>query len=290
MMKRFGLLCISSVISWPILALTPSVPLSVATVQNKTFCLSEKLPDPETIAGKPIEGTHYISVQTRGGNLLLGPIFGAININSKSNAQAEALKKGISTIDPFKLAMEAPLAKSLLAADPTGAGIEIKPYVIIQLCKDENYRMSLAFQLADLSPKKDKYDEKWIGRYTYHCKTVMTKDQIIDPPPELQQGFHDELAAATNQLFELIEKDRQGALSAEDKRVKVGSLHLVGDITFGNPNNFVFTDCYLQEDRGDAIVFRRKKALLTAAPFMGGLTFGVHLIRKDLLHTFESLK
>ncbi|GEM_PF-941766 len=285
-MGKLLVLCLNFALAWPLLAASKTIPLSSAPVANKTFRLVETMPESGRVPGHgvTVEGTHYLSVQIRGGILFM-PILGGLNVTRKSNALAEDLKKGITSVDPFQIAREAPLAKVVLAEDPATAGIEIKPVVILQLCKDDLFRLSLTFQLEEIAQKNEDPDSKWLGRYTYHLTTIMTKEQMTAPSPELLQTFREEIVVATNRLYDLIQKDLKGALSAEDKPAKVGALHLIGDITFGSPKVFHVKAYLLPSEREDEIIFRTIKAPLDKAAFLGGLGFGIHIIRKDMTHT-----
>ena len=288
-MRRLIALVMSSAISVMGMSLSKSVPLSSAQIPSKTFRLSETLPDSQNLPGQSsmIEGTRYVVIQTKGGSLFLGPILGSLNIASKTKALAERLKGTFISIDPHAIAAGASKAKSVLAPNPGEAGIEIKPFVFLQSCYDEKYRLSLVFHLEEVSTKKD----KWIGRFTYHLPITLNEEQLSNPSPEMLEAYSREMNEGANRLYELIEKDLQGKLASEDKPLKVGALHLVGSkMAWQAPEKLSFPNCFLLEEREDAIVFRRQKALLDGTVLFGGLTFGVHFIKRNLVHTFELSK
>jgi hypothetical protein len=108
-------------------------------------------------------GTKYVVIQSAGGNILLGPIFGSMNIAANTKAMAEQYKNSLLSVDPLPAAFAA-LAKAGINASTGSTGLSVKPFVFAQHCYDERFRLSLVFHV-------DGPSTGWIGRYTYHLPT-----------------------------------------------------------------------------------------------------------------------
>jgi hypothetical protein len=87
-------------------------------------------------------------------------------------------------------------------------------------------------------------------------------------------------------LRQLVERGARGELTSRQARVEVGSLHLVGGRAAGlvSPTLLRVKDAELIEETGEMVLLRLPGDMSHAGT-LGGLFFGVHLLRKNQLHT-----
>lgn len=83
-----------------------------------------------------IEGTRYIFMQTGGGSILLGPIFGSMNVSRLSQEMAKQYKDSVIQVDPLP-ASTAALEAAGIKASGEAAAFNLKPFVFVQRCDDE---------------------------------------------------------------------------------------------------------------------------------------------------------
>ena len=265
-----------------------SVPLATASIGQKSIQLSDTLPDTRYLPEQSavVQGTRYVAIQTSGGSVFLGPLLGSLNIAANTEQMAAKIKGSYVDVDPYRAAEQRSRGRDYLRSGTTGTTHVLKPFVFIQKCYDEKYRMSLVFHLE----QSGEPGSKWVGRYTYHLSTPLTEQQLSLPTEKALQAFNDELQTGAERLYKIIEQDRDGRLSAADKPIKIGSLYLVGSkMAWQAPEELSFSNFLLLEDNGNEVVIRRKQALISGTVLAGGLTYGVHVFKKNMLHTFAPL-
>jgi hypothetical protein len=200
-------------------------------------------------------------------------------------AACEALRERARCLYERVLTAEPPLTLSTFQSSPLfgagNAGLKLNPFVVIQECTDDKFRLALVYHVEG---------KGWIGRYIHHLPTAVPIDRFSAPTPEMLEAMSAELRVAAGTLRTLMERDARGGLPATGTKVDIGSLHFVGGRVGGllAPTLLKVKGVDLLEDDGQIVVVRMdgdmKQAVAT-----GGLFFGVHYIRKDQLHTFDKL-
>jgi hypothetical protein len=186
-----------------------------------------------------------------------------------------------ASIDPFGIVKEAFAASTLLASSQPDkvAHFTLRPFVFIQDCTDEQYRLALVADLAG---------QGWDGRYMVHLPGPYTTQDFDQGGAAYSLRIQTDLRAAADQLRELIERATLGQLQGHTALAKVGSLHFVGSRSSGilPPTMVVARKAQVIEERGEQVILRipGDPKLPSAS---GGLFYGVHLLRRDQLHTFE---
>ncbi|TVO57060.1 hypothetical protein [Denitromonas halophila] len=267
-----------------------SVPPETTIGSMKSLSISEDLPSSDFFPGHSAvaQGTRYVVVQADGGNILLGPIFGAINISANTRKMAEKYRGSLLSIDPMPIAREA-MARGGVLPSETRASFVAKPFVFVQHCYDDRFRLSLVFHVenTDQSPS-------WIGRYTYHLPTTYAASQFAQLSEGQIQNYRTELTLGATILTRLMQRDLSGELPATGKLVDFGSLHLLGHKMGGlgiytMPEELYFAKSQLIEETDSHVTMRVKGVMNTAAVF-GGMGFGVHYIHRKLVHTLKPVK
>ena len=125
--------------------------------------------------------------------------------------------------------------------------------------------------------------QPWVGRYTYDLPTPIQDTRFAGLDEAGRTQYHDELVQGANALADLIHRDLVGQLPRQGRKVKVGTLWLVGERISGlgiytKPEEISLPGQVVEESGGFVTV--RMDGGLGATQW-----YGVHLIRRDLIHT-----
>jgi len=196
---------------------------------------------------------------------------------------ANVVETHYAGVDPFRILADAFAGSTLLASPQADKGtpFTLRPFVFIQDCTDDQYRLALVADLAG---------QGWDGRYMVHLPGPYATKDFDQGGAAYSQRLQSDLRSASDQLRQLIEKAMLGQLQGHIAMAKVGSLHFVGSRSSGivPPTMVVARAAQVIEERGDQVILRIPgDPKLSSAS--GGLFYGVHLLRKDQLHTFEKL-
>ena len=230
------------------------------------------LPEQTAVAA----GTKYVFVQPGGGSLLLGPIFGSMNITANTKAMAERYKDSLISIDPTPVALAA-LAKVGVPAGEGPSAFSVKTFVFVQHCFDERFRLTLVFHV-------DGQSTPWVGRYSYHLPTSYQDSRFGSLSSEELSTYRTELADGAEVLAGLLKRDFAGDLPASGPRVRFGSLWLLGNpLAATTPDKLAFPNALLIEGT-DRNVTIRLRGSMSVVEILGGMTFGVHRFDRNQVH------
>ena len=257
-----------------------SVPLPASALRQGLAVvrgLPEELPDKSS----PFPHSQFVLIASENFAELANPVpFVADFItNEIHQSRAEAFEAKYRDIHPYRIALASLQGSPLLATG--AAALQLKPFVFIQDCTDDRYRLTLVYHVQG---------GEWLGRYHYHLPSTYTPAEIDEPDTATQNRLRTELAAGAVTLRGLLERDARGQLNAGPIKANVGSLHLVGGRAMGllSPSLVVARNADVVEETPDHIILRITGN--TSAPASGGgLFFGVHWFRPDQLHTFKKL-
>lgn len=256
-------------------ASTPLRPELAAQGVSLVRALPEALPD-KAVA---VPHAQFVLVPAESAAGLLMPIpFVAEAIGGALDRNlAEGLEQRYAAIGPYRIALAAMQGSPLFRA--SGGGLVLKPFVFLVECADDRYRVASVFHLEGGG---------WTGRYTLHLPTSYPLDAIRRPDPATLATLEAELSAAAGELRTLVERAAQGALAPSGTKAEIGSLHLVGAKAAGlvSPTLLRVKDAELIEETADRVIVRLPGDMHQAGT-LGGLFFGVHVLRKDQLHTFQ---
>jgi hypothetical protein len=249
-----------------------TAPLSVNTVAQVPE--SGQLPANAVRAGT----SQYIIEQTEGGSIFLGPIVGAMHIKHKTRQMAEKNSQSVFDIDPVAIASAA-LASSAIPEGGATASYVVKPYVFIEHCTDGKFRSALVFQV------EARGGQPWVGRYTYDLPTPIQDTSFAGLNEAGRAQYRDEMTQGAAALSDLMHRDLEGKLPRQGRKVKVGTLWMVGERIGGmgiysQPEEISLPAQVLDESGGFVTV--RVDGGLGATQW-----YGVHLIRRDLIHTLK---
>jgi hypothetical protein len=258
----------------------PGAQTAASVTVSQTLPGSDYLPEQSAVAA----GTKYVVVQSVGGNLLLGPILGSLNIAANSRAMANQYRKEVFGIDPTPLASEAMKAAGM----PDGgqaAMFVLKPFVFVQRCDDGKFRLSLVFHVQGNSASSP-----WVGRYTYDLPTAYDMAHFQALSETEIANYRSELATASSALTRLMQKDLAGQLPQTGKHVNFGSLYIMGSkfggLGFYTKPEEIHFDAQLVEEADTYVVVRINGGMHNTL-VGGGLAFGVHQTQRNLLHTLS---
>lgn len=257
-----------------------SMPI-VATVNEKGFSVVRSLPDVLPDKSVPVPHSQFVLIPNESAAGLLMPIpFVAEAIGAAMDrSAAEAFEARYASIAPYKISLEALRGSPLFRE--SGGGLTLQPFVFMTECVDDRYRLALVFQMKGAD---------WTGRYMAHLPTTYSADAVKNPSPQDLATLGSELRSAAQTLRGLIERGARGELQPSGVRADVGSLHLVGGRAAGlmSPTVLVAKNADLIEENADQIIVRMPGKLSDAGT-LGGLFYGVHVLRKDQLHTYKKL-
>lgn len=266
-----------------------SLPPKMAAGSQPAVSFSADMPPadllPELSAVAP--GTRYVVVQSGGGSVLLGPVLGSLNIAANTKAMAAQYKDSLLGIDPTPIARDA-LSKVGLQNASNAAVFMVKPFVFVQHCYDDKFRLSLVLHVDGSGTSQG-----WVGRYTHHLPTSYPVSRFGSLSVEELANYRAEVAAGAAALADLLQRDLTGKLPAIGRRVNFGSLYLIGN-KFGGmgiykmPEELFFPNAQVVEET-DSHVTVRLGGNMHATSLMGGMAFGVHRIDRKLVHTLKPL-
>lgn len=256
-------------------ASTPIRPEAAAQGITLVRALPAELPD-KAVA---VPHAQFVLVPNESAAGLLMPVpFVAEAISGAFDRNlAEGLEQRYASIAPYRIALAAMQGSPLFRAE--GGGLTLKPFVFITECVDDRYRIASVFQLEGGG---------WIGRYTVHLPTTYALDAFKQPGAATLATLQGELTEAAAQLRDLVERGARGGLGPTAVRAEVGSLHLVGGKSSGllSPTMVRAKDAEVIEETDDRVIVRLP-GFMGLPGTSGGLFFGVHVLRKDQLHTFR---
>lgn len=236
--------------------------------------LPEELPDKSS----PFPHSQFVLIAAENFAAFANPVpfISDIVTNEIHRSRAEAFEAKYRDIRPYRIALASLQGSPLLAAG--AAAMQLKPFVFIQDCTDDRYRLTLVYHVQG---------GDWVGRYHYHLPSTYSPAEIKEPDAATQDRLRSELAAGAATLRGLLERDARGQLNAGSTKADIGSLHLVGGRAMGlvSPNLILARDADVVEEATDHIVVRINGTMTNPAS-SGGLFFGVHWFRPDQLHTF----
>lgn len=261
-----------------------SINAGAAVSPSASLPSSDFLPEQSAVA----PGTKYVVVQSGGGSILLGPILGSMNIAANTRAMAEKYKDSLLGVDPIPIAFEA-MAKAGINHSNDAAQFSAKPFVFVQHCYDERFRVSLVFHVDGTGQFSE-----WVGRYTYHLPTSYPVAQFDALTKEEIENYRTELSKGAAILTSLMQQDLAGNLPATGKAINFGSLHIMGNKLGGMgiytmPEELFFANAQLIEET-DSYVTVRLRGNMHMTGVFGGMAFGVHRIDKKLVHTLKPAK
>jgi hypothetical protein len=218
-------------------------------------------------------------------------IFGAADAIGRDEARARKAQQ-FDGVDPHAAVLAALRASPVLTVreaplpTATGAtiappGLTLQPFAFVQGCDDGRFRLALVAHLQD---------GDWVGRYTVHLGLTLSQAEFAEPDPAVRAALREAMAEAAVPLRNLLERAVRGELRPSGRLATVGSLHLHGNSppsTFISPTSLLERDADLIDEIPDHIVVRLAGDMTQNAA-IGGLVFGVHWLRKDQLHTFET--
>lgn len=257
-----------------------SVPLP-DSARRQGLSVVRALPEELPAKSSPFPHSQFVLIASENFAELANPVPFVADIitNEVHRSRAEAFEAKYRDIHPYRIAVASLQGSPLLAAGP--AALQLKPFVFIQDCTDDRYRLTLVYDVRG---------GDWVGRYHYHLPSTYTPAEIDDPNAATQDRIRTELATGAVTLRGLLERDARGQLNAGAIKANVGSLHLVGGRALGlmSPTLVLARKADVVEETPDHIVVRIT-GNMTAPASGGGLFFGVHWFRPDQLHTFTKL-
>jgi len=261
-----------------------SINATTAVSPSASLPSSDLLPEQSAVAPE----TKYIFVQSGGGSILLGPIFGSMNIAANTREMAEKYKNSIIGIDPMPIALEAMKIAGINNYNKE-AKFSAKNFVFVQHCYDERFRISLVFHVDGAGEFSE-----WVGRYTYHLPTSYPVAQFDSLTKEEIENYRTELSKGAAILTSLMQQDLAGNLPATGKAIKFGSLDIMGSKLGGMgiytmPEELFFENAQLIEETDSYVTVRLSGNMHMTGAF-GGMAFGVHRIDKKLVHTLKPMK
>jgi hypothetical protein len=238
---------------------------------------SDLLPQPYVL----VPGTSFIMMQFKGGNLLLGPLLGGLNVKHNSKELAKSSVGGYMGVDPVGISTMS-LALIGIDSEPKPAAYTIKPYAYVEQCgDDEMYRVALAYQVnAPAGSKK-----AWAGRYLIHLPTPIPFAQFTAPGTQQVAAFTAELTASADALTNLLAREIRGELPATGREVFFGSLYLTGTKIGGAGIYTMAKDISVENSQ---LIDERDGNVVVRVPWRPSTYwFGTHLIQRRLVHTLR---
>lgn len=253
--------------------------------EKVTFQLERSLP--KELPGKSIPFSHsqFVLLPSESALVMLSPVpfVGEAVEYAAHKSAASGFETKYREVHPFFI-MQATLKDStFLASLPdTKPTFKVQPFVFIQECFDDRYRLTYVTQVTRLA------GEAWVGRYLVHLPTTYSKQEFKAPTPELLGTLRRELVDGSATMQQLLERAARGELKATVGKAEIGSFHLVGIKASGllSPSLLHVKDAEIIEEDAQHLVVRIP-GNLTASTSTGALFFGVHHLRKDQLHTFK---
>ncbi|MEY2687999.1 MAG: hypothetical protein RL375_2197 [Pseudomonadota bacterium] len=228
-----------------------------------------------------VPNTQFVLLSSESAAQMLVPVpFVGEAVAGALNASAAGrLATRFASLDPYRNVQAALQGSALIRADGSAGAMTLQPYVFVQECIDDRYRLTLVGHLQG---------GDWVGRYLVHLPTTYSPAEVDQPTPQVLAAMEREIAEGATQLRRLLERGARGELGPSGVRAEVGSLHLVGARAAGlvSPTLVRVKDADVIEETSDHVLLRIAGDMKSPAS-AGGLFFGVHLMRKDQLHTFK---
>ena len=245
--------------------------------------VDRSLPDgdmlPEQSAHVP--NTNFVMLQSKGGSVLLGPLFGGLNIGATSKKLAQQTSGQFLSTDVSGIAIHS-LLRLGVGTEPREGAYVLHPFAFIQQCDDGNFRFALSYHVE--GPEKK---SPWVGRYTYHLPTPVPISGFADASMDQVAHFVGEMTAGADALTGLMERDMQGLIPVLGKKVKFSSLSLIcskmGGMGIYNPPEKLFVRGTVVEDANQQVIVRFKSNPHITVLF-GGEAFGMQLFEQELIH------
>lgn len=219
----------------------------------------------------------FIPTDSAAGLVVPLPFVADIAANAYHAHEATTLAARYAGVDVFDL-VQRTMASSSLMHDGNGKHALFAIAYLVD-CDDAVFRVALSGRVES---------GPWIGRYTVHLPTALSKQALAAGAPPTIATLKGELGDAAVVLRGLIERDAADGFSSGLYRADVGSLHLncgkVGGLV--SPTLLLARGAQVLEDGADHIVLRTAGDLAQSGP-SGGLMYGVHYLRKDQVHTFN---
>jgi hypothetical protein len=227
----------------------------------------------------PVGQSQYVLAQNQGGSIFLGPILGSMHVRQKTKDLARKNAQSVFDIDPAPIATAA-LAAARMPDAGAAAVFIVKPFVFAEHCTDGNFRFSLIYQVETRSASP------WVGRYTYNLPTPIPDSRLAGLDEAGREAFRAELEQGATALAGLMYRDLSGTLPMQGRKVRIGTLWLLGEKMGGlgiytQPEEIAFPGTVVDET-GDFVTVRIDNSPAMAAP-----AYGVHLIRRNLIHTLK---
>jgi len=263
----------------------PPLPTPLPDGAKATFTVDTTPPDKDLLPNPYVlvPGTSYIMMQFKGGNILLGPIFGGMNVKHNSKELAKSSVGGYMGMDVVAIAAMS-LGLAGIDSGAKDASYTIKPYAYVEQCGDDQvYRVALAYQVNAVGGKKG-----WAGRYLVHLPTAIPFAQFTSPSPAQVAAFSAELTASADALSNVLARELRGELPATGRDVRFGSLWLIGNKIGGMGIYTLAKDQAL--DHVQVIDERDGNTLVRIPGFASHYWFGTHLFKRNQVHTLVDLK
>jgi hypothetical protein len=255
-----------------------STPVNPESMQHG-LSVVRSLPDQLPAKSAPIASSQYVLLPAESAAGLLMPIpFVSEAIGAALDHVAATSYEGeFNSVDPVGITLDSLRTSPILRT--TGGEVTLQPFVAIQECADDRYRLALIYHLSN----KD-----WVGRYTYHLPTAYEGSALKNHDASTLSSIRLELQGGAQVLRGVIERGSRGELTGRGVKVDIGSLHLVCGKAAGmlSPGVVISRDADLIDEAADHVLVRLSGDMTQAAS-VGGLFFGVHYLRTDQLHTFK---
>jgi hypothetical protein len=249
------------------------------TKRHPVLALERSLPKDLPAKSSPFPHSQFVLIAPENFIGLISPIpFVAELVTKGIHAnRAQDFEAKYRDIHPYLIATAVLQDSPLLGQGP--ARFVLKPFVFLQQCSDDRYRLAYVFQL-------EKGD--WVGRYIVHLPTTYTVTEVTDPTPEVLATLRRELTEGATTLRGLLEREAAGGLPATGVKANVGSPHLAGVRALGlvGTSLILARDTEVIEETADHLLVRIPGDMTLPAS-SGGLFFGVHWLRRDQLETFQ---
>jgi hypothetical protein len=229
----------------------------------------------------PVPNAQFVLLSSESAAQMLVPVpFVGEAVAGAFNASAAGrFANRFASLDPYRNVQTALQGSALIKADGGGGAMTLQPYVFVQECVDDHYRLTLVGHLQG---------GDWVGRYLVHLPTTYSPAEVDKPTPQVLAAMEREITGGAVELRRLLERGARGELGPSGVRAEVGSLHLVGARAAGlvSPTLIRAANVDVIEETPDHVLLRIAGDMKSPAS-AGGLFFGVHLLRKDQLHTFK---
>ncbi len=203
------------------------------------------------------------------------PFITGIVVDYVNDSAAEGYEKKLKQMRVYDIVKNELVKQDVLQLNSDG--YKLYPFVFIEECNDDVYRLSLTYQL-----EKD----GWIGRYYYHLPTTIKSENIASPALETLNSINNDLRFGVPELLQIVENDIKGELPRSGQKVEVGSLYIVGGNISGiiSPTVSTFKNSEIIDETTSTLTLSIPGDP-TGKAKNGGMAFGIHYFEKSQLHT-----